>query len=159
MKPYIRWWIRRDMFDILKIEKDVFGANAQTEEEFLKLLRERNIIGMVVEDRSHEQCPIIGYMLYELHKKKLHLLHMVVKPECQGKGVGKTMVKKLANKLSTHRRTALTLEIRESWIKAIHFFKKMGFLAQDVIRNYYDDPNEDAYYMVFTPQVLAEGAK
>jgi ribosomal-protein-alanine N-acetyltransferase len=53
------------------------------------------------------------------------------------------------NKLSAHRRTRLTCEVRETNLTAQLFLKSLGFKATRVIRNFYKDFNEDAYHMQY----------
>lgn len=136
---HIRWMIRRDMPEVLEIESACFDM-AWNEEDFLKILRERNCIGMVAERGDK----VVAFYIYELHKEKLRILNMAVLPEYQRLGVGSQLVNKLISKLSDHRRTAITLETRESNLPAQLFFKSHGFKAIKIIHNYYDD-DETAY--------------
>jgi len=142
VKVHIRWMIRRDMPDVLHTEQDSFEY-AWSEEDFLKCLRQRNCIGMVAE--SNEK--VIGFMIYELHKTKLHVLNFAVHPDHRRQAVGKQMVSKLIGKLSSHRRTRITLAIRETNLAAQLFFKAMTFRAVRVMRKYYEDSGEDAFLM------------
>lgn len=151
-KVHIRWWIRRDTSEVLDIEalnakvpKSDKGFFEKKEKEFLGLLSQRDCIGMIAEVGD----AVVGHMVYELHKKKLHILNLAVHPKYHRQGIGTQMVNKLKKKLSGHRRTRLTLEIRETLLKEQLFFKKMGFLAVQVMRNYYEDTFEDAFVMVY----------
>lgn len=138
----IRWLIRRDMAEVLKIENDSFEF-AWTEEDFLSCLRQRNCIGMVAE---HDQ-EIVGFMVYELHKSKLNILNFAVNDETRRQNVGAQMCHKLIDKLSQQRRNEILLEVRESNLDAQLFFKNYGFRAVTILRNHYDDTTEDAYVM------------
>ena len=121
---HIRWMIRRDMPDVLRTETESFDY-AWTEEDFLRCLRQRNCIGMVAEHNDR----VVGFMIYELHKNKLHILNFAVHPGYRRFGVGAQMVAKLISKLSSHRRTRITLEVRETNLGAQLFFRSQGFLA------------------------------
>ncbi|MFO1095060.1 MAG: hypothetical protein U0992_17400 [Planctomycetaceae bacterium] len=72
----IRWLIRRDMPEVLKIERESFEF-PWTDEDFMCCLRQRNCIGMVAE-YDHQ---IVGFMVYELHKSRLHILNFAVGSE------------------------------------------------------------------------------
>jgi len=144
LRVHIRWMIRRDMPEVLQIEQRSFDY-AWTEEDFLRVLRQRNCIGMVAEQGEK----IVGFMVYELHKTKLHILNFAVHPEHRRAGIGSEMVSKLVSKLSSHRRTRITLELRETNLPAQLFFRGQGFLALRVLRAYFDDTGEDAYYMQY----------
>jgi ribosomal-protein-alanine N-acetyltransferase len=140
----IRWLIRRDMADVLRIEKQSF-ERPWTEEDFLCCLRQRNCIGMVAE-HEHE---IVGFMIYELHKSRLHILNFAVDNDFRRRSVGAQMVLRLVDKLSQQRRSEIMLEVRERNLDAQLFFRSQSFRAVTVLRAHYDDTAEDAYLMRF----------
>ena len=142
VRVHIRWMIRRDMPEVLRAERGSFDFS-WTEDDFLRCLRQRNCIGMVAE---HED-QVVGFMIYELHKTKLHVLNFAVAPEWRRLGIGGQMVLKLIGKLSSHRRTKITLAVRESNLAAQLFFRSQAFKATRVLRGYYEDSGEDAYLM------------
>lgn len=144
VRVHIRWMIRRDMAEVLLTEQHSFEY-AWTEEDFLRCLRQRNCIGMVAEHNDR----IIGFMIYELHKNRLHLLNFAVHPSFRRTGVGSQMVQKLIGKLSSHRRSKITLAVRERNLTAQVFFRSQEFKATRVLRNYYEDSGEDAFQMEF----------
>ncbi|MCA9134198.1 MAG: ribosomal protein S18-alanine N-acetyltransferase [Planctomycetales bacterium] len=141
---HIRWMIRRDMPSVLAIEEASFEF-PWSEEEFIRCLRQRNCIGMVAE--RDEQ--VVGFMIYELHKNRLHLLNFSVDPACRRDGIGCSMVDKLSSKLSYERRNRITLEVRETNLAAQLFFRQLGFRAVSVLRDFYEDSTEDAYLMQY----------
>lgn len=142
LRVHIRWMIRRDMPEVLQTEHASFEF-PWTEEDFLRCLRQRNCIGMVAEQGEK----VVGFMIYELHKTKLHILNFSVHPAWRRLGVGGQMVSKLVSKLSSHRRTRITLEVRETNLIAQLFFRTQGFRAVRVLRTYYEDSGEDAFLM------------
>jgi ribosomal-protein-alanine N-acetyltransferase len=144
LRVHIRWMIRRDMPEVLAIEQQSFEF-AWTEEDFLRCLRQRNCIGMVAEQSEK----VVGFMIYELHKAKLHILNFAVSPTYHRQGVGLQMIGKLIGKLSSHRRTKITLEVRETNLPAQLFFRSQGFKAIRVLRRYYEDSGEDAYLLQY----------
>lgn len=139
---HIRWMIRRDMPEVLSIEKHSFEF-PWSEEDFIRCLRQRNCIGMVAE---HEE-QVVGFMIYELNRNQLHVLNFAVRPDCRRRGIGVQMVDKLIGKLSQQRRTRIALEVRETNLAAQLFFRNAGFKAISVLRDYYDDTTESAYVM------------
>lgn len=141
---HIRWMIRRDMPEVLDIEGSSFEF-PWSEEDFIRCLRQRNCIGMVAE--FDEQ--IVGFMIYELHKNQLHILNFAVHPDFRRRGVAATMVDKLIGKLSHQRRNRILLEVRETNLGALLFFKSQGFVAESVLRGWYDETDEDAVQMVY----------
>jgi ribosomal-protein-alanine N-acetyltransferase len=144
VRVHIRWMIRRDMPEVLQTEQESFEY-AWTEEDFLRCLRQRNCIGMVAEQGER----VVGFMIYELHKNRLHILNFAVHPAYRRHGVGMQMVAKLISKLSSHRRTRITLEVRETNLAAQLFFRSQGFKAVRVLRSFYEDSGEDAFLMQY----------
>ncbi len=144
LRVHIRWMIRRDMAEVLEIERTSF-EHAWSEDDFLRCLRQRNCIGMVAEHDDR----VVGFMIYELHKSKLHVLNFAVDPAHRRRAIGTQMAMKLVGKLSSHRRTKITLAVRESNLTAQQFFRSQAFSASKVLRAYYEDSGEDAYLMNF----------
>jgi ribosomal-protein-alanine N-acetyltransferase len=144
VRVHIRWMIRRDMPEVLGIEAQDFEF-PWSDEEFIHCLRQRNCIGMVAE---HEDR-VVGFMIYELHKTRIHVLNFAVASEYQRRGVGSQMVAKLIGKLSTQRRSRIVLEVRETNLAAQLFYRENGFRAVSVLRGFYEDTPEDAYLMQF----------
>ena len=141
---HVRWMIRRDMPDVLRIEGRSFEF-PWSEEEFIRCLRQRNCIGMVVENDCDK---VVGYMIYELHKTHLYVLNFAVDVEARRSGVGRAMIDKLKGKLSSNRRSLVQLMVRERNLAAQLFFKSCQFKAVSVIRQAYEDTDEDGYIML-----------
>ena len=145
VRVHIRWMIRRDMPEVLQTEQASFDFS-WTEEDFLRCLRQRNCIGMVAEQGEK----VVGFMIYELHKAKLHILNFAVHPTCRRLDIGAQMIAKLISKLSSHRRTKITLEVRRRLnLCAGFFFRSQGFLALRVLKSHYEDSGEDAFLMQY----------
>jgi len=140
----IRWLIRRDMPAVLKIEAECFEF-PWTEEDFLCCLRQRNCIGMVAEVDEE----VVGFMIYELQKSRLRVLNFAVAPIFRRSGIGSRMIARLVEKLSQQRRKEIVLEVRETNLPAQLFFRHQGFRAFGVLRNRYEETEEDAYAMHF----------
>lgn len=148
---HIRWMIRRDMPEVLNIESQSFEF-PWAEDDFIRCLRQRNCIGMVAE---HED-QIVGFMIYELNRNQLHALNFAVRVDFRRRGVGSQMLDKLMSKLSQQRRTSISLEVRESNLAAQLFFRRSGFRAISVLRDYYEDTTESAYVMNYSLESTEE---
>ncbi|MEL6895331.1 MAG: ribosomal protein S18-alanine N-acetyltransferase [Planctomycetota bacterium] len=143
--------IRPDMDSVLGIEHACFEFPWE-EDDFVRCLRGRNCIGMVAEDDDQ----VVGFMIYELHKTRLHILNFAVDDAARRRGVGTAMINKLVGKLSHDRRNRIMLEVRETNLDAQLFFKNLGFRAVSVLRDFYDDTVEDAYLMQYRYKPTAE---
>lgn len=139
---HVRWMIRRDLPSVLSIEEASFEFPWKGD-DFIRALRQRNCIGMVAELGDE----VVAYMIYELHKNRIHLLSLAVDPGYRRRGIGTAMVQKLVSKLEYQRRNRVLLEIRETNLSGQLFFKAMGFKAINVLPQFYEQSEEDAYLM------------
>lgn len=150
----VRWIIRDDLPQVLAIEESSFEF-PWSEEEFIRVLRQRNCIGRVL----YVGRRIDGYIIYELHKSRLHVLNFAVHPNCRRHGIGKSLIQDLVGRLFVERRSRILLEVRESNLDGQLFFRKQGFKAVSVLRDFYDYTDEAAYVMEFKLKVAPELAK
>ena len=146
LQVHIRWMIRRDMPEVLAIEAGQESL-PWMEDEFLKVLRQRNCIGMVAEADDS----VVAFMIYELHRNRLHVLNFAVRRSHRRLGIGTQMMGKLAGKLTPERRSRILLEVRERNLPAQLFFRSLGYRAISVLKDFYQDTTEDAYLMQFVP--------
>ena len=85
---------------------------------------------------------VVGFMIYELHKARIHVLNFAVVEDYRRRGVGSQMLAKLSAKLSLQRRCRIVLEVRETNLDAQLFFRENGFRAVSVLHDYYADTPE-----------------
>lgn len=133
---HVRWMIRRDMLEVLEI--DEAAPFPMGEEGILRALRQRNCIGMVVELGER----VVGFMIYELHKKHLEVVRLVVHPRYRRDGAGTVLFRKLANKLSYHRRRLVLFDVPDLCLDMHLFLRQMGAVAVDIIRQGADDGSD-----------------
>lgn len=132
----IRWLIRRDMPEVLDIDRRVSPSNDRwCEEDWLCRLRQRNCIGMVAE----VDYRIVGVMCYELHRAELKLLRILVHPEDQRCGHGRALIDRMKEKLQQQRRHKLSMIVREDNLPAQLFLKACGFSCELCHSELFDD--------------------
>jgi len=152
LQIHVRWMIRRDMPEVLEIEQEAFEF-PWSEEDFTRCMRQRNCIGMVAEIADS----VVAFMIYELHRSRLHVLNFAVRRSHRRLGIGTQMMEKLVAKLSPERRSRIVLEVRERNLPAQLFFRSLGYRAISVLKDFYQDTTEDAYVMQYAiPTVAAE---
>lgn len=144
LRIQLRWMIRRDMPEVLAIEQEAFEF-PWSDEDFTRCLRQRNCIGMVAEVGDS----VVAFMIYELHRTRLHVLNFAVRRSHRRLGIGTQMMGKLFAKLSVERRDRILLEVRERNLPAQVFFRSLGYRAITVLKDFYEDSTEDAYLMQF----------
>ncbi len=137
----IRPMIRRDIPRLLEIESVCFEHPWQ-EKDFLFCLRQRNCNGIVAED---ENFFVIGYMLFNTSKLRCNLLNIAVDPRFQRRGVGTKMLCWLQGKIGEGRWCALRCDVWETNLGTQLFLKGLGFEAVRILRNQYDDTDQDTF--------------
>ena len=145
LQIHVRWMIRRDMPEVLDIEQEAFEF-PWSDDDFTRCMRQRNCIGMVAEIADS----IVAFMIYELHRNRLHVLNFAVRRSHRRLGIGTQMMDKLAGRLSPERRDRIVLEVRETNLPAQLFFRSLGYRAVSVLKDFYQDTTEDAYLMEYT---------
>lgn len=130
----MRWMIRRDMAEVVEIEKGSFESKPWETETFQKHLGKTSVIGMVVEEEKTGK--VLGFVVYQLYAKRVHILNLAVDQWLRRLGVGRVMVEKLIAKLSgSHRRSRITVEVEEEWLGAQLLFRECGFGVERVERD------------------------
>lgn len=146
----IRWMLRRDMDDVLAIERSNFEFPWHPN-DFFRCLRQRNCIGIVAEccdkDVPDHSEKVVAFSIYELHQAHIHILNLAIDRAFHRRSIGSQLINKIIAKLSLQRRQRITLEVRESNLAAQLFFRSLGFTATAVLRDFYpmDAIGEDAY--------------
>jgi ribosomal-protein-alanine N-acetyltransferase len=144
--------IRRDMAEVLEIEQEAFEF-PWSDDDFTRCMRQRNCIGMVAEMADS----VVAFMIYELHRSRLHVLNFAVRRSHRRLGIGTQMMEKLVGKLTPERRSRVVLEVRERNLPAQLFFRTLGYRAISVLKDFYQDTTEDAYLMQYVlPSAAAE---
>ncbi len=142
---HIRWLTRLEMPRVLAIESESFGADAWGEEEFLSALRDRHVIGMVCEHGGK----VVAYLLYQLCGRSLEILNLAVDPQFRRRGVASQCIAKLAAKLSSHRRSWITVNVSECDLAMQLFLRSAGFRATAVLKRM-DKDEADAYRFTYS---------
>lgn len=150
-KLELRWMIRKDMGDVLKLESACY-SDPWTEWELIQRLRQKQTIGMVAE----AGCEIVGYMVYDLCEEHIELVNFTVSPSYRRRRVGSLMLEKLVGKL-TQKRPFIKLLVSERNLPAQLFFKRRGFRAIRVLRNYFGE-GLGAYEMIFKAYSLCKAS-
>lgn len=152
--PHIRWMIRRDLPEVLNVEKESF-ADPWDEEEFVRCLRDRNCIGQVAEVADL----VAGFIVYELQKGRIEILDIAVDPAFRNRGIGAALIGRLINKLSRERRREILVRVSEENLAGQLFLKAIGFRCIQIERGYWQptaDISVDAYLMRFHVSQISE---
>lgn len=129
-KPIVRYMIQADLPQVCQIETIVY-RDPWTHADFTESLKARTVIGLVA-DCPEVQNLVIGYLLYEIRKRHLHILNLTVTTDFQRKGTGTAILTKLKSKL-TDKSDAITVHIDRDNVDANDFLRANGFRAAKLI--------------------------
>ncbi|GAB2561686.1 GNAT family N-acetyltransferase [Spirosoma areae] len=87
---------------------------------------QKHVFLLAQDDESNEY---LGYVSYELDyrrqpKTKIHKIYLL--PASQGKGVGRLLIEKVADRAMNHKNDKLSLNVNKH-NKAVQFYERLGF--------------------------------
>jgi len=99
----------------------------------------------------------VGYISTVFDGEILEILNICVDKACQSKGIGTKMIGEVLKYFYLKNATSVILEVRESNIRAIHVYEKLGFKNISIRKKYYSN-GENAIVMqkLFTPYIDIE---
>lgn len=147
IQVHVRWMIKRDIPEVLGISDQSYEF-PWSEKKLIYYLRRRNCIGLVAEYQEQ----VAGFMLYELYHTWLHVSNFAVAAECRRCSVGRQIIVKLINRQPPKRHNRIRIEVREGNLAAQLFLRQIGFRAVNILPDWYEDNNEDAYLMQYSRQ-------
>ena len=131
--------IRRDLIPVLDIEREVYGLNAWSATDF-EAAMQADCTGIVAESDADED--VVGYLVYESTVTTINVLNITVAVGWQRLGIGAALLRAVRSRSGGRE---VMLHLRESNLDAQLFLRSQGFVALAVVREYYEDTDEDAY--------------
>ena len=90
---------------------------------------------------------VIGYIIYWHIREDVQVNNIAVHPDFRGKGIGEALMRHVIDRVRKNGATFMTLEVRLSNAAAVTLYKKLGFDILGTRKNYYTNPDEDAFLM------------
>ena len=87
---------------------------------------------------------LVGYSFSYLVGDELHILNLAIRPEMQGRGLGRRLLKGLLTSAYDRGVRFATLEVRQSNTAARSLYERVGFVLTGIRKNYYRNNHEDA---------------
>lgn len=142
MKRTFKKLTKDNINDVYEIEKSAFSSPWS-----LKMIEEEEKNELAKFYILYENEVAIGYFGILKVLDEGNVLNIAVKKEFQQKGYGNILMEKLLSEMEEENLTFLTLEVRESNLKARKLYEKFGFKIVGERKNYYDN-NETAILYV-----------
>lgn len=93
---------------------------------------------------AEEDGTVVGYVGSQSVPPEADVMNLAVAPGARGRGIAKTLMHELIQRLLSDEIETLTLEVRASNEPAICLYTKLGFSQIGRRQKYYVNPKEDA---------------
>ena len=120
-------------------DKDFFEVNNLLQIFNVEYKESKDFTNILVYE---ENGKIIGVLVYSLIYDRIEIEYIVVNDEYKKLGIGSKLLKYIEKSGIKN----ITLEVRESNVVAINFYKKNGYEIVATRKNYYKD--ENGYLMI-----------
>lgn len=138
-----------DLPQVMEIENLCF-LHPYKEKDLIYEINENPVSNVWVIEYSNKSLglkQIVGFVDYWVTFDSGTICQIAVHPDIQRSGIGTIMMEEVKKDAYAKRVKTLTLEVRESNVKAINFYKKHGFVISHKKEGYYSN-GEDAIYMI-----------
>lgn len=138
----IRWMVRKDLEQVLHIEKHSFEYPWK-KEDFVKFVRHHQAHAKVVEYAEQ----VLGYVMYVKSPQLIQIDNLAVHPEYLRHGIGSVMMEHLEKMLSAAGPERIRLLVSEANLTMHLFLKSSGFQAVEIKKAAFDYPPDLAGYV------------
>lgn len=153
----IRQFSREDIWGILAIQDKCPQAGRWLEADYFRLAGSRGGMILVAELETMVPRKVLGFAAFHRIIDEAELLNLVVDPEHQRRGVGKALLEQARQRLLEAGAKKVYLEVRLSNQPALKLYYSVGFALHSLRKDYYRNPQEDAYVLcltLFPPEVF-----
>lgn len=132
-----------DINDVIKGETIIFGESLGYDMLYTEISLNPYAYYFVLESNDK----IIGYIGVWIDEEHSEIINFYILPEYQNKGFGSKMLEFIISLVRMSKVPTISLEVRESNLKAKSLYKKYGFVYSHKRENYYSN-HEDAEVMI-----------
>lgn len=153
----VRWMSISDAIDIAELSKKCHAPwEGVDSKEIVDTLASAHGAGMIAEVSGQTS----GFVLYEAHKTRYHILDLCVVPDRRRQGVATELIDRMVLRLKNTQRYQILAETDDEDLGTHLFFKSVGFRAIRVMKNHFSNPDQDAYLFQFrNPNGLVKGKR
>lgn len=129
----------KNLAEIIKIDKECFTENWRLE-FYKKEIENKNNIYL----KSVYKKRITGFIGASIVVDESHIIRIAVKSEYRRKHIGTQLLDNLLKLLNKKKIKKIFLEVRESNLSAITFYKNHNFKIDGIRKEYYIDANSNS---------------
>lgn len=137
-----------DAADAADMEEKIFSV-PWSEQAFLEALSQECTVFLAA--KTEERC--IGYIGAYFAADEAEITNVAVDEDYRRRRIGEALVKGIQKEAVQRGTQSIFLEVRCSNASAISLYQKLGFSVCGTRRGFYEKPKEDAYVMVYTPEI------
>jgi len=130
------------------------------EPDYQRLADSRRGLILVAELETVAPPKVVGFAAFHRIIDEAELLNLAVDPDHQHRGVGRALLAEARQRLLEAGTKRIYLEVRLSNKPALRLYYSVGFSLHSLRKDYYRDPQEDAYVLslqLFPPEVIPAG--
>jgi ribosomal-protein-alanine acetyltransferase len=153
----IRQFAKDDVYQMLGVQEKCPEAAAWLVSDYLRLGEEPGGLILVAELETMEPPKVLGFAAFHRVIDEAELRNMAVDPEHQHQGVGRALLEAGSKRLLEAGAKRVFLEVRASNKPALKLYFSMGFGMCRFRKDYYRDPQDDAFVLaleLFPPAVI-----
>lgn len=141
-----------DIDDVARVEHDAYPF-PWTRGNFLDSLASGYLASVAREPDQR----LAGYFLLMPAVDDMHLLNITVRPDLQGRGIGRQLLDRICCQTCEAGIAAVLLEVRPSNLNALSVYRHLGFQQIGIRKNYYPAAGETREDAIVMRLQLAEG--
>jgi len=145
----IRLYSPDDLKAVLKIHSASEGVGVWRARDYEQLAADPRGTILVAESGDHTLPNVLGFLAFYRLDGEAELWTLGVAPPYRRRGIARGLLQETCRRLSGAGVHRLFLEVRESNLPAVEFYRSFGFVLQARRKEYYQHPKEDALVLVY----------
>lgn len=134
----------RDVDEVSRLERQIF-SKPWSRTGFVDALNLGNTVFLVAEEEGR----ILGYIGMYFALDEGEITNVAVDPAERRKGIGGILLDAIKKEAERRSLTKIVLEVRVSNETAIRLYERNGFAGCGIRKEFYEEPREDAYIMIY----------
>jgi [ribosomal protein S18]-alanine N-acetyltransferase len=143
----IRRFTPEDLPAIIQIQRQVLPVGGWTENDYLRFRQQPEGLALLAEKGEDPSSMIVGFAVALRTGGEAEILTLAVEATQQRQGIGRRLLFTMCGELAVLGVRRVYLEVRVSNQAAFNLYTSAGFVLTYVRKNYYVQPDEDAYVM------------
>lgn len=135
--------MKEDCEEVSRLEKEIFGADAWSKEDFEETLCCDYAYYVV----ARENGEIVASAGLRNMCGDADITNVLVRADHRKEGIAYHMLSELMDRSAGIGARNFTLEVRKSNVPAIRLYEKLGFVSEGIRPGFYEHPKEDAVIM------------